>query len=81
MHIRRIFWDEAVVSTCPTSEGNVTIDCFHQFSGVKWLREKPLSKFNDAQWLLIQKAEKEKLLQVSIKLPESSLNKLIDHFF
>ncbi|RYR04092.1 hypothetical protein Ahy_B06g083665 isoform B [Arachis hypogaea] len=44
------------------------------------MREKPLSKFEDAQWLLIQKAEEEKLLQVTIKLPEEYLNKLIDQF-
>lgn len=74
----------AVVSTSPTPDGNVVIDSFHQFSGVKWLRDKPLSKFEDAQWLLIQKAEEEKLLQVTIKLPEVHLNHLMtesrDHY-
>lgn len=65
-----------MVSTCPTPDGESAIDSFHQFAGVKWLREKPLRKFEDAQWLLIQKAEEEKLLQVTIKLPEDSLNKL-----
>jgi len=69
--------DNAVVSTSPTSDGNVAIDAFHQFAVVKWLRDKPLTRFEDAQWLLIQKAEEEKLLQVTIKLPESVLNKLI----
>lgn len=66
-----------MVTTNPTAEGNVAIDSFHQFAGVKWLREKPLTRFEDAQWLLIQKAEEEKLLQVTIKLPEEVLNKLI----
>ncbi|XP_019447116.1 PREDICTED: transcription elongation factor SPT6 homolog isoform X2 [Lupinus angustifolius] len=79
-HVRSHFLDNALVSTCPTASGNVAIDSFHDFAGVKWLREKPLSKFDDAQWLLIQKAEEEKLLQVSIKLPEENLNKLIDQF-
>ncbi|XP_039160120.1 transcription elongation factor SPT6 homolog [Eucalyptus grandis] len=76
-YVRSVFMDNAVVSTSPTPDGNVTIDSFHQFAGVKWLREKPLSTFEDAQWLLIQKAEEEKLLQVSIKLPEAALKKLI----
>lgn len=76
-HVRSIFIDNAVVTTNPTAEGNVAIDSFHQFAGVKWLREKPLTRFEDAQWLLIQKAEEEKLLQVTIKLPEEVLNKLI----
>lgn len=76
-HVRSIYMDNAVVSTSPTPDGNVVIDAFHQFAGVKWLREKPVTKFEDAQWLLIQKAEEEKLLQVTIKLPEHVLNKLI----
>ncbi|KZV22488.1 hypothetical protein F511_19708 [Dorcoceras hygrometricum] len=76
-HVRSIFMDNAVVSTRPTPDGNAAIDSFHQFSGVKWLRDKPLSRFEDAQWLLIQKAEEEKLLQVTIKLPEPVLDKLL----
>ncbi|XP_065620948.1 transcription elongation factor SPT6 homolog [Quercus suber] len=79
-HVRSNFMDHAVVSTCPTPGGNVVIDSSHQFSGVKWLREKPLSAFDDAQWLLIQKAEEEKLLQVTIKMPERDLEKLINEF-
>ncbi|KAL7097644.1 hypothetical protein ACP275_10G156800 [Erythranthe tilingii] len=77
-HVRSIFMDNAVVSTSPTPNGNTAIDSFHQFAGVKWLREKPLSRFEDAQWLLIQKAEEEKLLQVTIKLPQVVLDKLIN---
>lgn len=69
--------ENAVVSTSPTPESNSVIDPYHQFSGVKWLREKPLSKFEDEQWLLIQKAEKEKLLQVTINLPEEAQKKLL----
>ncbi|GMH28309.1 hypothetical protein Nepgr_030152 [Nepenthes gracilis] len=76
-HFRGIYFDKAVVSTCPTTNGNDVVDSFHEFAGVKWLRNKPLNKFDDAQWLLIQKAEEEKLLQVTINLPEEVLNKLI----
>lgn len=76
-YVRSIFMDNAVVSTSPTPDGNLAIDSFHQFAGVKWLREKPLRKFVDAQWLLIQKAEEEKLIQVTFKLPDDSLDKLI----
>ncbi|CAK9143041.1 unnamed protein product [Ilex paraguariensis] len=77
-HVRSIFMEKAEVTTRPTPEGNMAIDSFHQFAGVKWLRGKPLFKFEDAQWLLIQKAEEQKLLQVAIKLPENELNKLIE---
>ncbi|GFY84642.1 global transcription factor group B1 [Actinidia rufa] len=76
-HVRSIFMDNAVVSTSPTPDGKTAIDSFHQFAGVKWLRDKPLTRFEDAQWLLIHKAEEEKLLQVTIRLPESILDKLI----
>ncbi|XP_059462274.1 transcription elongation factor SPT6 homolog isoform X3 [Corylus avellana] len=79
-HVRSNFMDHAVVSTCPTPDGNAAIDSFHQFAGVKWLREKPLNAFDDAQWLLMQKAEEEKLLQVTIKMPEEDLNKLMSDF-
>ncbi|RHN47584.1 putative transcription elongation factor Spt6, Spt6 acidic domain-containing protein [Medicago truncatula] len=47
---------------------------------LKCARHMPLSKFEDAQWLLIQKAEEEKLIQVTIKLPEEYLNKLTEQF-
>ncbi|KAI4378424.1 hypothetical protein MLD38_015904 [Melastoma candidum] len=77
-YVRSIFMDNAVVSTSPTNDGNVSIDPLHRFAGVKWLRDKPLNRFQDAQWLLIQKAEEEKLVQVSIKLPDASSKKLFE---
>ncbi|CAL9209230.1 transcription elongation factor SPT6 homolog [Musa acuminata AAA Group] len=76
-HVRSIFMEKAVVSTSPTPEGNMAIDSYHQLAGVKWLRNKPLSEFVDAQWLLIQKGEEEKLLKVTIKLPEDIQKKLL----
>ncbi|KAG5047637.1 hypothetical protein JHK86_017043 [Glycine max] len=75
-YVRTIFMDKALVSTSPTIKGNTTIDSFHEFAGVKWLRDKPLSKFEDSQWLFIQKAEEEKLLQVKIELPDHTINEL-----
>nr|XP_043620517.1 transcription elongation factor SPT6 homolog [Erigeron canadensis] len=77
-HVRSIFMDNAVVSTSPTADGNLSIDSHHQFAGIKWLKDKPLTRFDDAQWLLIQKAEEEKLIQVSLKLPASIHKKLFD---
>ncbi|CAL9237628.1 unnamed protein product [Arabidopsis halleri] len=76
-YVRGIYMENAVVSTSPTPDGDVVIDSFHQFSAVKWLREKPLRKFEGTQWLLIQKAEEEKLLQVTFKLPENQINWII----
>ncbi|XP_050388044.1 transcription elongation factor SPT6 homolog [Argentina anserina] len=79
-YVRSNYLDIFELSTSPTPDGNSAIDAFHQFAGVKWLQRKPLNKFKDAQWLLIQKAEEEKLLQVTIKLPEDRLNKLMSDF-
>ncbi|XP_068664398.1 transcription elongation factor SPT6 homolog isoform X2 [Aristolochia californica] len=79
-HVRSIFLEKVVVSTCPTIKGKTAIDSFHQFAGIKWLRNKPLSEFKDSQWLLIQKAEEEKLLEVTIKLPEDTQNKILNDF-
>ncbi|EFH64227.1 predicted protein [Arabidopsis lyrata subsp. lyrata] len=76
-YVRGIYMENAVVSTSPTPDGDVVIDSFHRFSAVKWLREKPLRKFEGTQWLLIQKAEEEKLLQVTFKLPENQMNRII----
>lgn len=39
-----------------------------------------MTKFHDAQWLLIEKAEKGKLLQVTIKLPDAELARVIANF-
>ncbi|KAJ1428324.1 YqgF/RNase H-like domain superfamily [Sesbania bispinosa] len=75
-YVRNIFMDNALVSTSPTSEGNIVIDSFHEFAGVKWLQDKPLLKFEDSQWLFIQKAEEKKLLHVKIKLPDHAVNEL-----
>ncbi|KAK9075914.1 hypothetical protein SSX86_004244 [Deinandra increscens subsp. villosa] len=77
-HVRSTFMDNAVVSTNPTADGNVSIDSLHQFAEIKWLKDKPLTKFDDVQWLLIQKAEEEKLIQVSVKLPSSNHDELIN---
>ena len=76
-HVRSFFMDHAVVSTRPTADGRVSIDANHEFAGIKWLKDKPLIRFDDAQWLVIQKAEEEKLIEVFVKLPASHHDKLI----
>lgn len=76
-HVRSLFMDKALVSTNPTLKGSIAIDSSHEFAGFKWLKDKPLLKFEDSQWLLIQKAEEEKLLQVEIKFPDTAVNELM----
>ncbi|KAD6119651.1 hypothetical protein E3N88_10922 [Mikania micrantha] len=76
-HVRHFFMENATISTNPTAEGKLAIDSHHQFAGIKWLKDKPLMKFDDAQWLLIQKAELDNLIQVSLKLSTTSHDKLL----
>jgi transcription elongation factor SPT6 len=76
-HVRGLYLERAVVSTRPTSDGNDAIDAFHQYAAVKWLLNKPISAFNDAQWLLIEKATEEKLLEVTVSLPKEQISSLM----
>lgn len=76
-HVRSLYLERAVVSTRPTSDGNDAIDAFHQYAAVKWLLDKPISAFNDAQWLSIEKATEEKLLEVTVSLPKQQISSLM----
>jgi transcription elongation factor SPT6 len=76
-YVRGIFMNKALVSTSPTLKGNIVIDSFHEFAVFKWLKDKPLLKFEDSQWLLVQKAEEEELLKVEIKLPDDAVKELM----
>lgn len=76
-YARSVYMEKALVTTRPTTDGDSAIDSFHQYAGVKWLVNKPISMFDDAQWLLIQKAEEEKLLQVTIGLPKEVIDDLM----
>lgn len=50
-HVRSFFMDNAVVSTRPTADGRESVDANHEFAGIKWLKAKPLTRFDNAQWL------------------------------
>lgn len=76
-HVRSLYLERAVVSTRPTPDGNDAIDTFHEYAGVKWLLNKPIIAFNDAQWLLIEKAVEEKLLEVTVGLPKEQIASLM----
>jgi transcription elongation factor SPT6 len=75
--VRDLYVERLVVSTRPTSDGNDAIDAFHQYAGVKWLLNKPIIAFNDAQWLLIERAAEEKLLEVTVSLPKDQIATLM----
>ncbi|KAG0613972.1 hypothetical protein M758_6G142000 [Ceratodon purpureus] len=79
-HVRAFYSKNALVTTRPTPVGIGAIDAFHQFKGVKWIDGKLISAFDDEQWLLIQKAEEEKLIDVTVGLSKESIETILFDF-
>lgn len=75
--LRSVFMEKAEVSTEPTPRGKSEIGAFHRYSGVEWLRNKPLASFVDDQWLLIAKAEREGLLKVTVAMPQPDIDSIM----
>lgn len=79
-HVRTFYSKNALVTTRPTPVGIDAIDAFHQFEGVKWINGKLISAFDDEQWLLIQKSEEEKLIDVTVGLSIESIDTILFDF-
>ncbi|EGG14259.1 SH2 domain-containing protein [Cavenderia fasciculata] len=69
--IRVIYRRYAYITTTPTPHGFKEIDAFHPYITVKNIREKPFLQFDDTQYLLILKAEKEGYIKTSIGIPST----------
>lgn len=69
-YIRSLFSEHAVLSTRPTARGKSSIDIFHEFACVKYVEEKSVKKFDDGEWLIIQRAEEEELVEITIELTQ-----------
>ncbi|MCO5611339.1 hypothetical protein L7F22_065592 [Adiantum nelumboides] len=72
--VRSLFDEHAVVSTTPTSKGKILIDSFHEFACVKHVQAKSVKNFSDGEWLLIQKAEEDELVEVRIEMTQEVFN-------
>eukprot|EP01133_Synstelium_polycarpum_P008015 gene8015-9416_t len=68
--IRIIYRKYAYITTTPTPMGYKEIDVFHPYITIKSIREKPCHLFDDTQYLLILKAEKEGFVKITIGIPE-----------
>jgi len=66
-YIRSEFWSQAIVSTEPTAKGRHSITWTHPYYPIHRLKKKPVGKFEGEQFALICKAEKEKLITVTIE--------------
>lgn len=71
-YVRSKYLDSLELSTHPKTPDGNAIDSIVQ--------RKPLHRLDDAQWLLLQKAEKDDLISVTFELPEDGPNKLLSDF-
>ncbi|GAM20704.1 hypothetical protein SAMD00019534_038790 [Acytostelium subglobosum LB1] len=75
--IRGIYRRYAFITTTPTSVGQKEIDAFHPYITVKSIHEKPCHMFDDTQFLLILKAEREGFIKAKVGVPEHVHNNVI----
>lgn len=66
--MRQLMLSVATVRVTPTQRGKAEIDEMHEYYPFKYLKDKPVSRFRDHQFLLLEKAEKEGLLNVEIRV-------------
>lgn len=74
--VRLVYANDASISVTPTKKGFDEIEPASPFYHFKYLNEKPLYKFHDAQFLQILQAEKQGLVTLDLSVEESE--KFID---
>ncbi|PWA45445.1 global transcription factor group B1 [Artemisia annua] len=77
-YVRSIYMENAVLCTKPTKP-NICSNNTEELRDIKWIKDKPLNKFVDAQWLRIQMGETEKQLEVSFVLPKEVSDRIISY--
>ncbi|EAL71329.1 SH2 domain-containing protein [Dictyostelium discoideum AX4] len=75
--VRMIYRKYAHITTTPTLKGFKEIDVFHPYFTVKSIQEKPAHLFEDSQYLLILKAEKEGFIKSTMAITEKTHNSVI----
>ncbi|EGC30112.1 hypothetical protein DICPUDRAFT_41908, partial [Dictyostelium purpureum] len=75
--VRMIYRKYAHITTAPTIKGFKEIDVFHPYFTVKSIQEKPAHLFDDSQYLLILKAEKEGFIKSTMAISEKTHNSVI----
>ncbi|KAJ3086511.1 Transcription elongation factor spt6, partial [Quaeritorhiza haematococci] len=66
--LRRVYETDAAITVTPTKRGIAEIEPHHPYYPFKYLREKPVYEFKDAQILQILAAETAGLVEVSIRV-------------
>eukprot|EP00127_Corallochytrium_limacisporum_P005033 Clim_evm29s197 gene=Clim_evmTU29s197 len=65
----------------PTQKGIKIIDEFHPVGGMKYLRGKPLDTFRGSEWLELEAAEKQGLMQVTFDADIKEFTRTVENFF
>lgn len=68
--LRPIYFSLATITTTPTELGKTKIDEFSPYRPVKRLNKKPATVFSNGQFLLVDRAESEGLLNVNFEYNE-----------
>ncbi|KAI9353802.1 SH2 domain-containing protein [Obelidium mucronatum] len=70
--LRKVYETDAVITVTPTERGKVEITPVHPYYKFKYLKEKPVYKFEGTEYLLIHKAEIEGLVTVRVFVDEEA---------
>lgn len=73
--VRQVFYERAKVSARPTKKGMKEIDESHYCYSLKYLKNKPISSFLNEQFLFLNMAKTEGLIEVTIFIDEDSFAK------
>ena len=72
--VRQVFYERAKINAKPTKRGIKEIDESHYCYTLKYLENKPISSFVNEQFLLLQNAKNEGLMQFTITIDEDNRN-------
>ena len=75
--MRTFLFSASTITVTPTEKGKVDIDEMHPYATFKYLTKKPVRLFDDHQFLLLNKASDDGLLEYAIDVDERSK----DHIF
>ncbi|OTF70728.1 hypothetical protein BLA29_013804, partial [Euroglyphus maynei] len=70
--IRQMFYERATITVKPTKKGKKEIDESHSCYSLKYLRKKPISTFTGEQFLQMNMAKNDGLIDMIITLDDNS---------
>jgi transcription elongation factor SPT6 len=78
---RQFFKESACITVRPTEKGKPEIDDNHEYYHLKYLKNKPISIFDQVDFILLDKAQNEGMLQYSITVDTENAIRFYERFF